>query len=652
MSGNWRATWTLSGLLATLLFSMLGQAHAAGDIDVRVEPFFGGSGSHGYSEYAALVTNRSTQKGHEVTLKIPAQPYGRLNGWGDVDAIRSVTRTVTVRPEETVRVALFVPEGAIIVAGDGMGLWVDGRETEERFAVPIELARQGSRLQRFSGADPPLVLVGTRVANDFVDRMKVGGVRPFVGPLQDDDDPDLPRDFPARDRPGARNRRGGIALDDDGPPGFVDNGVEFGQRGAPILLWFWRADAPIQAWSPNWLAYSRYHGIAVTSDDLRAAPGPVRRALTQFVEIGGVLIVLGSSPELAQAWRHEKAGGFTVAYGGFGKCIIDESGDYERWDHSQWEYVVATLIESVHTTNLDAPSLVAGSLAGGDVRLPVRGLLILMFLFAIVIGPVNLYVLARMRRRIWMLWTVPTFSLITCLAVFGYMIVAEGWGGHLGIETVTILNEGTGRATTIGHVGIYTPLTPSDGLHFSYDTEVTSAFEADRFSIRRSRGTSRTIDWSRDQHLAQGWVQPRVPTNFQVRKIEARREQLTFHRGKDGVLTVANGLGAPIKHLQYADEQGAIYAASDVPAGGEAALAPTSAQPVGVRANVSIRTVFHANWFSTIRLLRDNGLNYLVRNSYIAVLDSNPFFEEPLREASKNSFGIVYGLQKGVDHEN
>src|SRR5205823_12860439 len=90
-----------------------------------------------------------------------------------------------------------------------------------------------------------------------------------------------------------------------------------------------------------------------------------------------------------------------------------------------------------------------------------------------VIGPVNISLLSRWKRRIWLLWTVPLLSGFTVLAVFGYMLLSEGWSRHLRIETITVLDESTLRAATVGWTAFYSPVTPGDGLHFSYDTEVT-----------------------------------------------------------------------------------------------------------------------------------------------------------------------------------
>jgi hypothetical protein len=50
-----------------------------------------------------------------------------------------------------------------------------------------------------------------------------------------------------------------------------------------------------ETWSSDWLAYSRYDGIVITADDLKAVPAEVRAALWQYVETGGALLVLGKT---------------------------------------------------------------------------------------------------------------------------------------------------------------------------------------------------------------------------------------------------------------------------------------------------------------------------------------------------------------------
>jgi hypothetical protein len=220
-----------------------------------------------------------------------------------------------------------------------------------------------------------------------------------------------------------------------------------------------------------------------------------------------------------------------------------------------------------------------------------------MLLFAVAIGPVNLIVLSRKKRRIWMLWTTPAISLITCLAVFAYATFAEGWNRHARTDGLTLLDERSQRATTIGWTAFYSGLTPSDGLHFGYESELTPLAESMTTNI------ARTIDWTHDQHLANGWVTARVPAHFMVRKSEMRRERITVRRGTDADLKVVNGLGADINQFWLADRDGTIYSATNIPAGAEAALTPFEKESIGGSDEILL---FEA-WIPLVNQELDNG---------------------------------------------
>src|SRR5262249_57686222 len=118
--------------------------------------------------------------------------------------------------------------------------------------------------------------------------------------------------------------------------------------------------------------------------------------------------------------------------------------------------------------------------------------------------------------------TTPAVSLLTIFAVFGYMIVSEGWHGHLRTETLTLLDENSHHAVTIGRTGFYSPLTPGGGLHFSPETELmpqTGSMEEASIYTRGRRpssgsGSSCSLDWTQAQHLSRGWVNARTPAHF------------------------------------------------------------------------------------------------------------------------------------------
>src|SRR5262249_41205914 len=65
------------------------------------------------------------------------------------------------------------------------------------------------------------------------------------------------------------------------------------------------AEFPVTDWSPHWLAYSRYDGIAITGDELRKMPSAVQSALWQYVECGGCLLILGGG-HVPDSWKRKR----------------------------------------------------------------------------------------------------------------------------------------------------------------------------------------------------------------------------------------------------------------------------------------------------------------------------------------------------------
>jgi hypothetical protein len=159
-------------------------------------------------------------------------------------------------------------------------------------------------------------------------------------------------------------------------------------------------------------------------------------------------------------------------------------------------------------------------------------------------------------------------------------------------------------------------------------------------------GTSREVDWTQSQHFSRGWISARVPVHFHLRKSETRRERIQVVN-ENGKLQVVNGLGAPIKSLWVADADMNVYAATSVAAGQKAGLIPSPQSQPAERSGVN------GLWHEITYVARPDPLDggagkFLTPNSYIAVLDGNPFIENALGSASSpkhtKSSAIVFGI--------
>jgi hypothetical protein len=633
----------LAPVIIALFLTPVVSAADYGDISVRVETGSGADVGYGYAEYRVTITNRSAARAHQVTLIIPGHSYSAY----DV-AIREMTRAVDVAAGATVVVSLFQPP--LPMNGSGMAVRIDGRRQDE--LVPLSLAALSTPADVYDGMGEPLWLLTSQ----------------SVG------------------KSGALNQAGVL--------GNVGETVENAQTG----ITFTRAhtvkassNRPLTEWSASWLGYSGYNGVVVTGDDLRSAPAPVQDALWRYVECGGVLLIFGqwtapqqwqsrqswiiaqppASDEGAEEETEEeppkaapKKTALTTAPGykpgkydlrhyfvGYGMVIVSGDVDAGRITGPQWERITDFWGDSharrmgaywnVNTINQQFP-VVEG------LGAPVRGLFLLMLLFAVVIGPVNYMLLARRKKRIWLWWTAPAIAAVASLAVFSYAMLAEGWQASARAEVLTILDENARRATTVGLTAFYAPLTPSDGLRFSYDTEVTQqlALRGRDYAFVGPGGTggaSRTIDWTEDQHLAGGWITARVPAHFIVRKSESRRERLNVRR-EGGKITVVNGLGAEIKRLWWAERNGRVYSVQNVQAGAAAPLKLTEMRTRGEVAG--LREAFRSEWWDKIKQYSQNPLDVLEAGCYLAALDSSLFLEDGLRgNVSRKALTVVYGVQ-------
>ncbi|MFO0928270.1 MAG: hypothetical protein U0736_14730 [Gemmataceae bacterium] len=599
-----------------------------GDVEVGLESEPRGQPMHGYTEYRIWVRNRSTERSRQVTLELPARGIG---GAG----LRSISRTVEVGPGSIVVASLLQPS-APPVNGNGVIVSLDGRRQDD----PLPLTPASGRAGGFYTGRPPtyhavpatvypggggpetLVLLSQRV-DERLYAVPAPGAAPAAGP--------------------------GAML-----PGMPGGGGMPGGAPMAINAQTVRADVGVSTWSDRWLAYTRYDGVTLTREDLEElergaqTSQAIRQAIWQYVEAGGTLVVLGpGNVKLPPAYDRtpQEADGLRSYDVGFGVVIVTPDRDSAKWDVGRWGQFSRAFSQTAGPWRGSGGGMVQNNEAFPVVDgfgMPIRGLFLLMIVFAIVIGPVNLVVLTRRKRRIWLLWTVPALSLLFCAAVFGYMLVAEGWTGHARVAGLTLLDENGKRATTLGKAAFYSPMTPGDGLHFAEETEVHIPGEE-----HPAFTSGCSIHWSGEQHLTRGWVTARVPAHFLVRKSQPlRRERLTVQPEADGGLSVTNALGTDVRELTVADAKGRLYRGGPIAAGARATLTPDRAVAVGGWRPQHLRNLYtNSDWPRAVDEAARHPEQVLGPNSYLAVVESSPFLEQPLGGARvRPATSAVLGL--------
>jgi len=412
-----------------------------------------------------------------------------------------------------------------------------------------------------------------------------------------------------------------------------------------------RSESPVSEWSENWLAYTPFDAIVLNAADLSSMPPAVFSAIGDYLQAGGNILLSGRN-ELPEAWRSSQK--ITLRDGvkcqiGFGHCFVFPSEKLSSLDPQTIQTLRDTVNESArYWQSLPGDSGAANTALPivANLTIPTRGIVIIMLAFVIIIGPVNIIYLSRRKRRTQMLWTIPAISFATTLLVFAYSLLHEGITPDTRIVGMTILDQTSHRAVTIGGTAFYCPLTSGGGLHFDFETEATPLVR-----IGYGSGTTREVDWTQSQHFGRGWVSARVPAYFHLRKSETRRERIQVIN-ENGKLQVINGLGAPIRSLWIADAHMNCYQADNVPAGQKAGLIlskPSSASKQSNGVGLFNEISFAAHTDS----LKDGAGKFLLPNTYIAVLDGNPFIENALGSAASpkhtKSSAVVFGILESPD---
>ena len=544
----------ISVLIAMALFCASTNGYATTRIgDVSITPRIGPSGNsnHGYAEHLLSVLNHSPDKMRVVTLILPNDSHSNAP-----DRIREITRSVVVGPGATAHVSLLQPP--VPLYGSDLAVAIDGRRQKEEILLPV-----GSHAHGTPHSFASHVMLGTMGFTTFPLSLQILVSRTVDTSELHTHAGTLVNTIPSMS---------GFSVSTSTSGSVVTSRTTSSSSGSAsyelIDLGF-----PVSAWSTNWLGFSSYDGVVVTDEDVQQMPSDVQSALWRYVECGGALLVLGGN-HLPDDWASrieipDKSAVIAQNHVGFGECIVSAARDTSGLNLAQWRRIVHSWAKTATPWQIQLSVAEANNRfpVVSDFGIPVRGLFLLMLVFAIVIGPVNLIVLSRKKRRIWMLWTIPVISLMTCLTVFLYATFAEGWNRYIRTEGLTILDQRINRATSIGWAAFYSALTPGDGLHFGYETELTP-------QVFAATSIPRSVDWTHDQHLARGWVTARVPAHFKLRKTEVRRERITLRRGEGARLSIVNGLGADIDQFWLADTDGTIYVGKGISAGAEAELKP------------------------------------------------------------------------------
>ncbi|MCO6044538.1 hypothetical protein NG895_11535 [Aeoliella sp. ICT_H6.2] len=215
---------------------------------------------------------------------------------------------------------------------------------------------------------------------------------------------------------------------------------------------------------------------------------------------------------------------------------------------------------------------------------PVVAFQVLITLFVLGIGPANYWLLKRAGKLQLMVLTVPAVAIAITLGLLSYGVFADGFATRLRAQSITLLDQQTGDATTWSRLSYYAAFAPQDGLTFSDESAVYTihpgSIEAYDVNVSQS---AREIQWTdTEQQLTNGWLGSRTPTQYLVIEPRTTTAGLAVQQSESGI-TATNQFDSAAQLLVLQDKDGAWWMAESVPAG-EAATLTKVDQPLAVTA--------------------------------------------------------------------
>lgn len=587
---------------------MLNTAELRGYPDIRTETYgpitveFSKFGSDvtpsnatdkGYTCYCVRISNSSPQQ-HKVTLTIPKDTFR------DNSMNLTMKHSVVVAANSTVELPLYQPP--VPPVGKDVQISIDDFPRAD--AIMFNFSH-GSR------SEAPIILISDSIKADLFDLMT-------------------------------------------NPPPSSKPKYSYSANTKKLQIESARFSA---AMNTSWLAYSMYAAIVMTNDDFTRMKPETRNSVRDYVQCGGSLWIIGDWVPPAE-WNYTTEKDLEHYRTGFGICKVSrDTSSIKSWKEAEWNSVSYRLFLSSFQTLSSSLSRESLSLAffkdSKWLEIPVGRLFVLILFFAAIMGPVNVYILNKKGKSMWLYWTVPAISLTGCLAIMLFSFFMEGWTSTLKSESLSILDQKNHRSVTLGTYAYYCPLTPSDGLHFDHSTELTPATDKGYSYYRTSNSSNRNceLDTTVDQHLESGWILARDPSFFIIRKPQLCRKRLKFSRSaKDP--EVLNGIGGRIAELYYLDLYGEWHHVKDIPPGAKTILKPFSF--AGNNAITTIRKTFTFRGNPYLNNMVDNVLHSSFRRgSYIAILDSEPFIRKGIeKNCSPENRSVIIGYTGEDDYEN
>lgn len=338
----------------------------------------------------------------------------------------------------------------------------------------------------------------------------------------------------------------------------LENGV--GSSGPRTLQ---VAALDLEALPEDWRAFTGFTVLCFTAAEWRELPAAARGAISTWVRFGGRLMLIADGPS-------EQAP-LSAGASGFGQ--IDVLGAGESPGPALARGIAEAEPLPLYGAAEGYPQRWSLAKPFGSVQPPLLAVLLFVVIFGVIIGPVNLYVLAPAGRRARLFWTTPLISLAASLLMLAFILLLDGFGGS-GARAALLLSLPEERQLLVQQVQV-----SRTGLLLgnAFSLPTPSVLSELQLGPVGSGNTASQPLQTEANDFAGGWFRSRDLQAQYLMTALASRGRVHAESSPGSPLTVTSEFEFPLAPFFLVDEDGeTVWMASSLPPGVPTELRPTT----------------------------------------------------------------------------
>ena len=315
----------------------------------------------------------------------------------------------------------------------------------------------------------------------------------------------------------------------------------------------------------DWRGWLGCDSVWLSAADWDSFDGVHRQALLDWLKLGGKLHVCFPGGDINSALPDLPRGDDSV---GLGRFYRDTAKDNAKFvDH-----VASTIRADQKLVETIRSGYSSGwPLRSGIPAVVVHSGLILLFvgIFAVLIGPVNLFALARRKKHMHLFWTTPALSILASIALAAVIILQDGFGGR-GFRFNAVYLDSAAHKACIVQEQI-----SRSGVLLARRVPVREPFfitpvNADAGFENRSRSYSLETD-----ALTGDWFSSRTVDGHLLMAVQPSRARIEISAAGDAP-AVTSGIGTTLTDIFYRDIRQNIWRVQNLKTGERKKMQPAT----------------------------------------------------------------------------